>query len=116
MYCSAVGPSTRKRSYQEFVQACRTFRPSQLVPAIARVSAALGEPPYSDEVKRKVPPWGLATIARESLLYGNEHRRASVSEAAVTGLLLRHFQCGGYARFGAGRQGICLSAPHTHSL
>ncbi|MDO3403236.1 hypothetical protein QWI29_24605 [Mycolicibacterium neoaurum] len=42
-------------------------------------------------MKRKVPPWGLATIARESLLYGNENRRATVSDEAVTRLLVRLF-------------------------
>ena len=32
-------------SYSAFTQACRAFKPSELIPAIAQASASLGEPP-----------------------------------------------------------------------
>jgi hypothetical protein len=73
------------------MQACRAYRPTELVPAIARVSSALGEPPYADEVKRRWPPWGLAAIARESLLYGNEHRDKAVRDEGMVALLRKFF-------------------------
>lgn len=73
--------------YSEFRQACRAFKPSELIPAIAHVSAALGEPPYPDAVKQRLPPWGLAAAARESLLYGNEFRSKSVDERALQRLM-----------------------------
>ncbi|WP_229586872.1 hypothetical protein [Kocuria sp. CCUG 69068] len=34
--------------YSAFTQACRAFKPSELIPAIAQASASLGEPPYPD--------------------------------------------------------------------
>lgn len=77
--------------YAAFRQACRAFRPSELLPAIARASAALGEPPYSDALKHQMPPWGMAAAARESLLYGNEHRSKPVDTRAVQALM-RKFQ------------------------
>lgn len=83
--------SSWSRSYGEFVQACRSFRPSDLIPAIARVSASLGEPPYLDEVKLKLPPWGLAVAARESFLYGNEHRSKAITPGAMDDLMRRFF-------------------------
>jgi hypothetical protein len=62
-----------------------------LLPAIARASAALGEPPYSNAVKNQMPPWGLAAAARESLLHGNEHRSKPVDALALQALM-RKFQ------------------------
>jgi len=77
--------------YTAFRQACRAFRPSELLPAIAAASAALGEPPYSKAVVNQMPPWGLAAAARESLLYGNEHRSKAVDDRALQALM-RKFQ------------------------
>ena len=77
--------------YAAFRQACRAFRPSELLPVIARASAALGEPPYSNAVKHQMPPWGLAAAARESLLYGNEHRSKPADDNALLALM-RKFQ------------------------
>lgn len=73
--------------YSAFIQACRAFRPSELVPAIARTSAALGEPPFPDVVMHQMPPWGLAAAARESLLHGNEHRAKPVDNNALLSLM-----------------------------
>lgn len=75
--------------YSAFTQACRAFRPSELVPAIARTSATQGPPPYTNKVKHQVPPWGLAAAARESLLYGNEYRDRPVSDGALRALMLK---------------------------
>jgi hypothetical protein len=47
----------------------------------------VGEPPYSDAVKQQIPPWGLAAAARESFLYGNEHRSAPVTDKALRALM-----------------------------
>ena len=77
--------------YTAFRQACRAFRPGELLPAIAAASAALGEPPYSKAVVNQMPPWGLAAAARESLLYGNEHRSKAVDDRAMQALM-RKFQ------------------------
>ncbi|WP_181724069.1 hypothetical protein [Nocardia gipuzkoensis] len=80
-----------RNNYQEFIQACRAFKPSELIPALARLSASLGEPPYSNQVKRQLPPWGLAAAARESLLHGSEHRNEGVSDKALDNLMRKFF-------------------------
>ncbi|MCI9888873.1 hypothetical protein JT358_10445 [Micrococcales bacterium 31B] len=59
----------------------------ELIPAIAQASAALGEPPYPDSVRHRMPPWGLAAAARDSLLYGNEYRSQAVDETALQKLM-----------------------------
>lgn len=73
--------------YSAFRQACRAFKPSELVPAIACMSAGLGMPPYSNKVRHSTPPWGLAAAARESLLYGNEYRSKLVDDKALLELM-----------------------------
>lgn len=97
------------RSYREFVQACRASRPTDLIPAVARISAALGEPPYTDQVKVKRPPWGLAVAARESLLYGNEYRQKPVSERSIDDLMRKFFNCEATPPLLPGDQGFLLS-------
>ena len=77
--------------YSAFRQACRAFRPSELVPAIAKLSASFGEPPYSRRIQHALPPWGLAAAARESLLFGNEYRD-KVPDGKALGDLMRKFQ------------------------
>lgn len=73
--------------YADFRQACRGFKPSQLVPSLAKASAALGEPPFTRRDQMRRPPWGLAAAARESLLYGNEHRNKVPDDRALTALM-----------------------------
>ena len=107
LYSSRV--STWSRSYGEFVQACRAYRPSELVPALARISAAFGEPPYSDRDKFERPPWGLATAARESLLYGNENRNKAVSDRAIDDLMRRFFHAEALPNLRPGDTGFLLS-------
>ena len=102
-------PSSWSRSYREFVQACRAFRPTALVPAISSLSAALGEPPYSDRIKLRRPPWGLAVAARESLLYGNEYRERLVSERSIDDLMRSFFNCEATPHLLPGDPGFFLS-------
>jgi hypothetical protein len=97
------------RSYHEFVQACRAFRPTELVPKISSLSAALGEPPYSDQIRLRRPPWGLAVAARESLLYGNEYRERPVSERSIDDLMRRFFSCEATPNLLPGEPGFVLS-------
>lgn len=77
--------------YSEFIQACRAFKPSDLIPEIAITSIRLGDPPYSNRILHQVPPWGLAAAARESILYGNEYRSKPVTHYDIIELM-RKFQ------------------------
>jgi hypothetical protein len=102
-------PSSWSLSYREFVQACRAFRPTDLIPRISALSAALGEPPYTDQEKLRRPPWGLAVAARESLLYGNEYRDKLVSERSIDDLMRRFFNCEATPHLLPGDPGFLLS-------
>nr|WP_296778974.1 nuclease-related domain-containing protein [Rhodococcus sp. (in: high G+C Gram-positive bacteria)] len=75
-------------AYQDFKQMVRRYRPSNLIPGLARFSAErYGEGEWSDD-ERSCPPWGVAAIAREAILYGNEHRHGEVDQGTVARLLL----------------------------
>ena len=97
------------RNFDEFMQACRAYRPTELVPTIARISAALGEPPYADDVKRRCPAWGLAAIARESLLHGNEHRDKAVTDDGILVLLRKFFDADVLWKPAPGDPGVLVS-------
>lgn len=73
--------------YSDFRQACRAYRPSELLPALARLSAAQNGLPTTNAVRHRVPPWGLAAAARESLLHGNEFRTKPVDGRAIEKLM-----------------------------
>lgn len=64
----------RSVTFAEFRQVVRRFRPSALLPELARLSVLLEEVPHSDPLYRTSPPWAMALAARESILNGNEHR------------------------------------------
>ena len=69
--------------YSEFVQAVRRYRPSDLIPAIAQHSAERPlEQTFTDEWRAR-PPWALAAMARESILYGTESRSARATSATL---------------------------------
>jgi hypothetical protein len=73
--------------YSDFRQACRAHKPSELLPYLASFSArknGLGK--LQIDVMKSTPPWTVAAIARESLLWGNEHRDKPVTWAAVAKL------------------------------
>ncbi len=65
----------------EYVRKVRRFKPSSLVPLIARIGSSYWQnqswlrSPY-----KKFTPWALADIARVSLIMGNEHRDVEPSE------------------------------------
>jgi hypothetical protein len=74
-------------AYREFQQACRAYRPSDLLPALAAASISVGNPPFKNQVLQRFPPWGLAAAARESLLHGNEYRDKPVTPAELVRLM-----------------------------
>ena len=70
-------------TFTEFRQVVRRYRPSELLPALARLAA---QNPYDRvdlDLARTIAPWGIALIARESTLWGNEHRHAPVDQEAL---------------------------------
>lgn len=67
-------PRRRTVSFETFRQAVRRHRPSELLPTLAQMSVHLGDPPFDVNVLRTVSPWFTAVAARESILWGNEHR------------------------------------------
>ncbi|MDX6244040.1 MAG: hypothetical protein QOE76_1763, partial [Frankiales bacterium] len=90
---AAKGPGPRPRgdypTFKDVAKAVRRYRPSDLLPALARVSAAISD---RDENSLEVwvsqaSPWGLAALARESLTGGSEDRRHKrVDQADVLAL------------------------------
>jgi len=85
------GETTRRAiPFSEFRQIVRRHRPSELLPVIASLATAVEGPPYDMDVIRFMQPWGLATIARESVLHGNEHRKPGISQDDVTTLMNAH--------------------------
>ena len=61
-----------------YIQRVRRHRPSELVPAIARLAAGLTEPNlWRTNPASIFSPWTLADIVRVSLARGNEHRAPS---------------------------------------
>lgn len=73
--------------YLDFVQRVRAHRPTELLSALARVSAAESARRIAGGDALHVPlglhPWVVAAIARESLAVGSEHRTAPVTDRAL---------------------------------
>lgn len=73
--------------YSDFVQRVRAHRPTELLPALARVSAAEQARRIGGGDALEVPlglhPWVVAAMARESLAFGSEHRAAPVTDKAL---------------------------------
>ncbi|MGH3480392.1 MAG: hypothetical protein ACRDQD_26600 [Nocardioidaceae bacterium] len=65
----------------------RRYKPSELIPALATWALEIGEPPYSPQILQQRPPWAIAAAARESILYGNEHRDTPVDARARNKIL-----------------------------
>ena len=73
-------------TYREFRESVRRYRPSDLIPALARYSAeAYRDSEWPDP--RGNPPWAIAAIARDSILHGNDHRHAPVDKGTVRKLV-----------------------------
>lgn len=66
----------------ELRQAIRQHAPSELLPEIARISSRLREYEF-DEEWRLYSPWACAVVARESLIYGTEHRAKPVTNRSL---------------------------------
>jgi hypothetical protein len=76
--------NNRAVSYADFRQACRAYRPSELLPFLAQYSARLhGIEPLETQKLRHVAPWDVAVVARENLLWGNEHRSRPVDGGVI---------------------------------
>lgn len=75
-------------SFVEVRQRVRRYRPTDLLPALGRVACRISDPGHDSlERWRSLSPWGLAALARESVLRGTEHRdRRLVSDADVQAL------------------------------
>ncbi|MDH6283972.1 hypothetical protein [Prescottella agglutinans] len=86
------------RPYPEFRQMVRRYRPSELIPALAGYSATaalkrLGEERPRDP--RSDTPWAISAAARDSILYGNEHRDGQVRDETVGELVWAFNNTGG---------------------
>lgn len=79
--------------YEKFRPAVCAFRPADLLPQVAMVAADVGEVDPEDRtgVWRTLPPWAFAAIGRESLLYGNDHRRGKRVDSAEVRRLVAMF-------------------------
>lgn len=69
----------RRISFDEFENRVRRHRPSELVPAIAALTARQSWEEIGPPAERLLLPWILATAAKESLRSGNEHRPAGIT-------------------------------------
>lgn len=79
---SAVREEGYRRSirFDEFRQIVRRYRPSDLLPALAALAASGGEEEFlAPPVTGIAPPWAIALASRESILWGNEHRREGIT-------------------------------------
>lgn len=84
------GDLRRSLKYLEFRQVVRRYRPSDLIPALAQHSAAAAMVQANrrdQEGVRRDTPWAVSGIARESVLYGNDHRNGDVGPATVRELI-----------------------------
>ena len=63
-------------TYEQFIHEVRRFNTADLVAAIAALDPKWSEVGSGPEQWVVMSPWGLAAIARESLLHGNVHRRS----------------------------------------
>ncbi len=67
----------------DFVQRVRRHRPSELLIALAQTSVTLFEPETWTTDRARLP-WAIAAAAKASIVAGNEHRQAGVSDRDVT--------------------------------
>lgn len=85
----AVGSRSVVPSFLEVRQRVRRYRPSDLLPAVARVACDISDREAdSFERWRGASPWGLALLARESVLRATTYRPARrVTDSDVLELL-----------------------------
>ncbi len=73
-------------TWDEYRRLVRAHRPSELLAAVAAASAARWTPEPLQVDPAGPHPWVLASIARESLAWGNEHRAAPVGPGTLARL------------------------------
>lgn len=73
----------RAVSFEEFRQVVRRYKPSELLPVLAHLAAQTANENVDLQAARTVAPWGIALIARESILWGTEHRDTPVDAKAL---------------------------------
>lgn len=83
-------PGRRSIRFDEFRQVVRRYRPSDLLPLLGSMASSIEGPPYDIQMMRTAPPWAFALIARESVLWGNEHRRTGTTADDLRLLLNAH--------------------------
>lgn len=76
-------PRRNSVTFAEFRQVVRRYRPSELLPVLARLAVHNPYDRVDLERARTIAPWGTALIARESILWGNEHRHTAPDEEAL---------------------------------
>lgn len=77
-------------TFDQFRQVVRRFKPSELLPALAHIAARDSDERFDLDLAKTVAPWAIALIARESILWGNEHRDTPVDEKALRTLFNAH--------------------------
>lgn len=73
-------------SWAELVHAVRRYKPSDLLPVLALSSYSLQEKAFSSR-RMYYNQWGIAALARESILHGTEFRDQKVTPRAINKLL-----------------------------
>jgi|GEM_PF-2028891 len=63
-----------ENSYFNFVENVRRWRQDDLLRAVAYLSTQFGEPPLEPNAVSYISPWGLAAIAKATILSGTSHR------------------------------------------
>jgi hypothetical protein len=83
-------PASKIR-FADFRQVVRRHRPSDLLPELAALASAGNhfEPLY-DITAQVTPPWTIALAARESIVWGNEHRDEPVTADSLRRLFNAH--------------------------
>jgi len=83
-------------TYAEALQRVRRYRPSDMLPALARLSAALDRQSPIKRVRSDGSdrPWAVSAIARDSLVCGNEWRSSVVNDQTLAGLMVDYTDAG----------------------
>lgn len=73
----------RTIDFKEFRQVVRRYKPSELLPELGRQAVRNPFGQVDLQQARILAPWGIALIARESILWGTEHRDTPVDNTAM---------------------------------
>lgn len=93
--------------YSEVIQAVRRYRPSDLLPYLAAHSASLERATEQQDQGRWFP-WAIATLAKESVLRGNEFRSLNIDGPGLA-QLVRRFNASDH--IGPGRTAAAMLTP-----